>query len=434
VTRFRRLALLVPALLLSLTGVAAAAVSGHGGPIKAMAVTPDGKEALTGGFDYSVILWDLRTGTPLRRMIGHDAAVDAVAFLPHGRAVSGSDDASLIVWNLEDGRALARWRAHTAKVAAVAVAPDGKTVASGGWDRKLFLWDVAAGRPRPLAGHDDNVNAVAFSPDGKWLASGDYGGKILLWRMPQGELAATLPGNGFPVNALAFTPDGKLLAALADDTVRVFDPAKKRELLRFAGDQRPAVSLAVSRDGALAASGSSDGALVIWRIGTGEIVRSIYATLGPVWTEAFLPGDTRILSAGSDGAIREWAIATGAELSGGQPALAPPSEPNDRGAMLFRKCQACHDFDPGDHAKAGPTFWHLIGRRAGTVAGYPYSPALKASGLVWDEATIDRLFAEGPQAVAPGSKMPLQKMPSAKDRADLIEYLARHAGGQRGVE
>jgi cytochrome c len=73
----------------------------------------------------------------------------------------------------------------------------------------------------------------------------------------------------------------------------------------------------------------------------------------------------------------------------------------------------------------------LMGRRAGSGPGYPYSPALRASGLVWNEATIDRLFAEGPQAVAPGSKMPLQKMPSAQDRADLIQYLTRHAGGGR---
>lgn len=136
-------------------------------------------------------------------------------------------------------------------------------------------------------------------------------------------------------------------------------------------------------------------------------------------------------TAGHDGALREWSVATGTELSGGRPAVASQAPPTDRGAMLFRKCAACHDFDPNDHSKAGPTFWHLVGRRAGTVAGYPYSSALKTSGLIWNEATIDRLFVEGPQAVAPGSKMPLQKMPSAQDRAELIQYLKRQAGGGR---
>jgi cytochrome c len=429
--RVRRFALPIAALVLFLAPAAAATVSGHGGPIKSIAVAADGKSALTGGFDYTVILWDLKSGIPLRRMVGHDAAVDSVAFLPGDRAVSGSDDASLILWNLADGKPLTRWKGHTAKVASVAVVPGGKLVASGGWDRKVILWNVATGVPRILEGHEANVNAVAFSPDGTLLASGGYDGKILLWHVPSGTSAGTLHGNGFPVNALAFAPNGHLLAAVGDDTVRVFDPATKREVLRYSGHTETVVSLAISADGRLAASGSSRGTVHIWRIATGETLRSIYATPGPVWAEAFVAGDARIVSGGNDGALREWSVATGAEISGGRPAIASPQEPTDRGAMLFRKCQACHDFDPSDRSKAGPTFWHLMGRRAGSVPGYPYSPALRASGLVWNEATIDRLFAEGPQAVAPGSKMPLQKMPSAQDRADLIQYLTRHAGGGR---
>ena len=422
---------LVAALRLLLASAVAAAVAGHGGPIKAIAVSADGKTALTGSFDYTLILWDLNTMTPLRRLVGHDAAVDAVAFLPGDRAVSGSDDGSLILWNLADGQSVARWHAHKAKVAAVAVAPDGKHVASGGWDRKVVLWNVVTGTPRVFEGDKANVNAVAFSPDGALLASGDYDGKIMLWRMPKGTPAGTLRGNGFPVNALGFAPSGRLLAALGDDTVRVYDPAAKREVLRYTGHTEPVVSLAISRDGAFAASGSSRGTVEVWRTATSERLRSIYATAGPVWAVAFLADDARILSGGSDGTLREWSVATGVELAGGRPAIAPPTEPTDRGAMLFRNCQACHDFDPNDRSKAGPTFWHLIDRRAGSVAGYPYSPALRASGLVWNEATIDRLFAEGPQAVAPGSKMPLQRMPSAQDRALLIQYLKLHANGGR---
>ena len=397
-------------------------------------MAPDGRTAVTGGFDYSVISWDLASGKPQRRMIGHDGPVDAVAFLTGGRAVSAGDDRTLILWNLSDGRLLSRWRGHAAKVAALAVAPDGEIVASAGWDRRILLWDARTGTPRPLGTQASAINALAFSSDGKLLASGAYDGAITLWHMPPGEPASTLAGNGFPVNALAFSADGKLLAALGDDTVRVFDPAKRRELLRYTGHDAPVVSIGVSRDGRLAASGSSDGALEVWRAASGKTVRSIYAAPGPVWAIAFLPDGGRILAAGSDGVLREWTIATGAELIGREPMIAGPPGVTGRGAMLFRKCAACHGFDPNDRTRAGPTFWHLLGRRAGTVAGYPYSPALKGSGLVWDAATIDRLFALGPQAVAPGSKMPLQKMPSAKDRADLIEYLKRHASGGERLE
>jgi cytochrome c len=427
--RSRRLLPLILSLLAFLAPPTAAGVSGHGGTIRALAVSADGKTALTGGFDFSVILWDLTRGRPLRRMIGHRAAVDAVAFLPGNRAVSGGDDATLIVWNLADGTIRARWQEHTAKVAALAVAPDGGIIASAGWDRRVVLWDVKSGKPREIGIRAADVNALDFSPDGRLLASGDYDGAITLWRMPEGDAAATLPGNGFPVNALAFTAQGELLAALGDDSVRLFDPAAKRERVRYTGLEDPAVSLAVSPDGKLGAAGSSRGTLAIWHIATGADVRSIYAAPGPVWAAAFAPDGKRVLAAGADGVLRAWSVATGVEVLGREPGIAAAPWPTDRGALLFRKCQACHDFDPADHAKAGPTFWHLIGRRAGALRDYPYSPALKGSPLVWNEATIDRLFAKGPEAVAPGSKMPLQRMPSAGDRAALIEYLKRHANG-----
>jgi cytochrome c len=67
----------------------------------------------------------------------------------------------------------------------------------------------------------------------------------------------------------------------------------------------------------------------------------------------------------------------------------------------------------------------LFGRRAGTVAGYPYSPALRNSAIVWTEQTVDRLFALGPHIVTPGSKMPLQRMADPSERAALIAYLRR---------
>ena len=75
--------------------------------------------------------------------------------------------------------------------------------------------------------------------------------------------------------------------------------------------------------------------------------------------------------------------------------------------------------------KAGPTLYGLFGRHAGGVAGYNYSPALSASTLVWTDETIDGLFEAGPGDYTPGSKMPLQRMPSAEDRATLITFLKR---------
>lgn len=423
--------LLLPTLLFlaAAVGTALAALVGHGGPVKGIAVSGDGARALTAGFDYSVILWDLAQQRPLARLIGHTASVNAVAFLPDGRhAVSASDDGTLMLWDLEKGTAAARWRGHRGKVAALAVSAEGKTIASGGWDHEVRLWDAATGASRAVAGHGANVNAVAFSRDGAMLASGDYDGHILLWRIPDGGLSATLPGNGFPINALVFTADGRLLSAAGDKTVRVWDVAQRRELLRYEGHEDPVLALALAVDGSLVASGTSRGAVDLWQLADGALRRSLYAGRGPVWALAFTRDAHDVLSGGSDGVVRLWDVSDGHELSGAVPSVSPPAEAGDRGARLFRKCGICHALSESDENKAGPTLYRLFGRRAGAVPGYAYSPALRASGLVWNEQMVDRLFAEGPEVVAPGSKMPLQKMPNAQDRADLIEFLKRATG------
>jgi cytochrome c len=425
---------LLPALLfLALpAGTAQGALVGHGGPVKAIAVSGDGTRALTAGFDYSVILWDLAQQKPLTRLLGHDAGVNAVAFLADGRrGVSASDDGTLILWDLEEGSPAARWRGHRGKVAALAVSRDGKTVASGGWDHEVRLWDAATGASRVLAGHAANVNSVAFSRDGVLLASADYDGRILLWRVANGSLVATLPGNGFSINALAFAPNGRLLSASSDKTVRVWDAGQRREIFRYGGREHPVLALALAsddRDGMLVASATSEGTVDLWRLADGALRRSLYAARGPIWALAFSRDARVLLSSGSDGIVRLWDVGDGHELSGAVPPVSPPVEAEDRGARLFRKCRMCHSLTENEENKAGPTLHHLFGRRAGAVAGYPYSPALSASGLVWSEQMVDRLFAEGPEVVAPGSKMPLQKMPSAQDRADLIDYLKRATG------
>ena len=100
----------------------------------------------------------------------------------------------------------------------------------------------------------------------------------------------------------------------------------------------------------------------------------------------------------------------------------PPGDPA-AGQALFRACAVCHTLTPDGGRRAGPTLWHLFGRKAGSVEGYRYSPSLKDSGIVWTEDTVSRLFEVGPDTLTPGSKMPIQRIDDAQQRADLIAYL-----------
>jgi len=88
------------------------------------------------------------------------------------------------------------------------------------------------------------------------------------------------------------------------------------------------------------------------------------------------------------------------------------------GKTVYQVCMACHSLDEDD---VGPRHRGVVGRRAGSVPGYAYSPALKSSGLVWDSNNLDR-WLTNPQALVPGAKM-FFAMPSPQDRADVIAYL-----------
>jgi cytochrome c len=88
------------------------------------------------------------------------------------------------------------------------------------------------------------------------------------------------------------------------------------------------------------------------------------------------------------------------------------------GKTLYQGCQACHSVDDND---LGPRHRGVVGRRAGSVPDYSYSPALKNSGLTWDESTLDR-WLTNPSALVPGTKM-FFKIDDAQARADIIAYL-----------
>lgn len=88
------------------------------------------------------------------------------------------------------------------------------------------------------------------------------------------------------------------------------------------------------------------------------------------------------------------------------------------GKTLYQACESCHSINDND---VGPRHRGVVGRRAGSIADYSYSAALKNSGLTWDEATLNRWLIN-PSALVPGTKM-FFKIDDAQSRADIIAYL-----------
>jgi cytochrome c len=405
---------------------AEAQLRGHGGPVRALAISADGATALSGSFDASAIRWSLQRDAAEQVLRLHDGAVNAVAILGDGRAATAGEDARIAIWTPGKPNPDAVLEGHEGPIVALAVSTDGATLASGSWDRTIRLWPLVGGVPLVLEGHQQNVNGVAFTPDGKALVSAAYDGTVRIWPLlaPGSPLVAALPS---PLNAVLVAPDGEIIAAGADGKV-YFLSRTGEQGGAIEASPTPIVSLTISRDGERVAAASIRGSVAIIDRRRRALARTLIGPGLPVWSVAFLPDGRTLLTGGNDRVIRRWDAETGEHI--GAVAIGGPADPlaayaGDPGAQVFRACVACHTLEPDAVNRAGPTLHGIFGRRIATLPGYNYSEPLRSLDIVWTPETVAKLFEIGPASFTPGTKMPEQRIGAAADRDALVEFLER---------
>jgi cytochrome c len=422
-----RVAALVILILAAATDIAAAQLRGHGGPVRALAISTDGSEAVSGSFDTSVIRWSLRGNAAEQVLRFHDGAVDALLWLSDGRIVSSGEDARIALWRPREQKPSAVLAGHQAPVVALAVAPDGAWIASASRDRTARLWPLGrTGGPRVLEGHAQGVNGIAFSPDGGALVTAGYDAALRIWplRRADAPIVATLPA---PLNAVAVAPDGEILTAGGDGKVYFLSEGGERQGEIAAADA-PIIALALSRDGRLIAAAGIRGSVAVIERASRRIVRTLVGPGLPVWSVAFFPDNRTLLTGGADRMIRRWDTASGepvGDLIAGAAADPLSAFAGEPGAEVFRACVACHTLRAGQGPRAGPTLAGLFGRRIATLPGYDFSDALRRLDIVWTPETVARLFELGPTSYTPGTKMPEQRIGAAEDRAALVRFLQK---------
>lgn len=405
-------------------------LEGHGGPIKAISISADGTRALTASFDYSIILWDLTVpqGAIVHRLIGHDSAVNDVAFVP-GKpwAASVSDDGSLGLWDLEKGELITRVQAEIFKVLDIAVSDSGKLAATARWDGTVRLYDLEKQTEvAVLKGHRGNVNAVAFSFDGTELYSAANDGQIIQWDVASRQMVRPLYRHGWGINSIARIDNDRLLFGALNGAVGIVSVEDAEKTADLAQRERPIQSVKVSQDGKLIGYGDGAGHIEVFRSDDLKSVEASDVAYGPVWDFDFVPDTSQLFHVGLDDFAIRWQVAPFklSNIESEFPRRFQVRETEDPGELEFRrKCSVCHTLTPDGANRAGPTLYAVFGRKAGTLAGYSYSQALLNSDVVWNEKTIGQLFDDGPDVMMPGTKMPIQRLKSVDRRDDLIRYL-----------
>jgi WD40 repeat protein len=320
-----------------------------GNMIYAMALSPDGRTAVTVSGNSQTQFWDVGSGKLLRTIEYKEGGGGrVVAYSPNGRLVAYvQDQGPLRLVNAEDGKLLATQPLGTRYSASLAFSPDSAVIATGGcqattglieatksdsvlalwkWDGTNLkqLWEAKPDHEAPLSGgYAHAIRSLAFSPDGNRLATGsNKGGRIRLWDVHGGKELSQFRTSGDQVRALAFAPSAAVLASGADDgRVILWDLASgtERWSIRERGEVR---ALAFAPDGkTLVVGGGPEYSskkgdnpfLVMLDAATGGNARFLAIARSSIASIAF-SADGQILAAGLGGNLQFWRGTTAQEL------------------------------------------------------------------------------------------------------------------------
>jgi len=331
-------------------------LEGHGGLIRGLAVSPDGKTLYSASDDKTIKAWDLETRKEIYIFRGHSDPIQALVLSQDGARLVSSSQAGLII--SADARTGKEFRSYsvTAAVGNLALTSDGKRlvygshhttihvldldagrevqafrgqIPSGGIalsknDRRVFtasghdgtfrIWDMISGRE--ILSRKEGLFVTALLPtiDGRQLLCGRGNGAVEVW-----DLAASYEPSTFATgvyvraNRLAVSDDGKrLVTAGSDHVIRTWDHVSGKELLALPAHRNLINAIAVSGDGRWLATADHDKLVKRWDLATGKEVQVLIGHDKPVGAVLLSSDGKRLFSA--DTTIKEWDLQTGKPL------------------------------------------------------------------------------------------------------------------------
>lgn len=239
-----------------------------------MAITPDGNHLVSASEDKTLKIWDLLSGSELHTLSGHNDDVFAVAITPDGKqAISVSSnttswDTTFKIWEIEIGLELRTLNGSSKGVEAVAITPDGKRLVSIGRDG-LKVWDWQSGEElRTLSRSTGYEQTFVITRDGTKVVSCSDSKTLKVWNLYSGEELLTLSGHTSYVWAWDITPDGNYVVS-ASDSLKIWDLQSGKVVASFKGDSEISACV-VAPDGVTILVGEQSGKVHFLRFKTDD--------------------------------------------------------------------------------------------------------------------------------------------------------------------
>ncbi|GFR47832.1 hypothetical protein Agub_g9610 [Astrephomene gubernaculifera] len=320
-------------------------LDGHGGLVRCLSFTPDGRLLCSGSDDCTALVWSLENclamcvpgSVPVLTPPGGPSSSNLPTNTEHpsqsllkahsasSRSLNGGTPSSVIaaLAAVGDGalslanslifdpmsrvvqRVLQR---HHKPILSLATTPDSKYLVTGSADKTVRVWDVCTGYCMlTLRGHSGEVTCVALTPNGRRILSGGTDHHVVVWDFATGESRRVLKGHRGPVNCIAVAPDGQwVVTGGFDKQLRFWDLVNGNELaaLPAHGGAYGVLSAAVSPDGSTIMSGGYDNLAKLWDAKSGLPLATLTGHRHMVSCVAFSRDCTAIATAARDDEVR----------------------------------------------------------------------------------------------------------------------------------
>ena len=252
--------------------------------------------------DKSVRVFDLNAMTTRFQCTGHPRPPQALAFNRQGTLLAtGDETARLFVWDMKSGkkvREFPREKGHTKGIIAISFSADGSKIATVGDDDVIKVWKTAGGNPiGTILGGGANLYGVAWTPSGA-LLTGTLADGLRIYNGQTFALVSKMPvPGGQGVNSIAATYDGtKAITAGRDGKLSAFTVSNRSRVFNSVGHSDWIMKVALSPNGRIAASSSSDRTVAIWNMTTGAKIQTIQDT-SPIGSPVGFSGDGKFFIA-----------------------------------------------------------------------------------------------------------------------------------------